>query len=919
MQTSLPPPLLLQFQLTPTTTHNPDWKERAANFCLYYLRESLGSECRLPTSADGSIELIHKTNSVGLKALLGLIAFTIWLPFTIIGIVLNRCSRTHYEGYRQAFNTVVKRSLPPAVPTATGVVTTTAPSHPTPPPATASVNGRSDGKVPTLPIVSAGSSPTTATTPPHAPSFTAASANADNKDKPLSSVPPSTPPKTPPAQSSTASPPSTPLGGTQSAPSTPLVPPSPMTKLAEKSLGLLSTAECLSAYQNMLDADRAKLLNAAKAEYLENLKRPWDASLVRYIENLQILLGSALTNDVKWKVQQFDNWKKEIDLISFAVRGKCDELVSALLKQHADTLDKFWQQCEWLRTIMLHNPQSATLYFKALLQNIQNNGKVLASALYGGISKDVLSILAREMVDFPNAVRALALEMQKKRFFPTASDKTTSTPTRTWPNKEDIEFKKLIRKHILELLISHQSGQPDLTKILNCIEVLTNLLKLPNVAMDAEEFENFGEQSRVYFALYSAKQILQSARKFEANPTAYNEQFQHFSDLVRVVITALHDSSLNMDAPKSQLFINYLKELCGSPFIQWMFDSLHLSRRERKAATARSKYDELVATKGILNKEHQSLARNMLLAITSHSQLALVGETVLEYALWGYTATPNSNVHQLELPKLPNMAEELTKVEAALKESSNNAIAKPKAITLIIHTLFNNVRFPTGELRYGSYPEIKRFAIALSHICTTTEKVSDIMNAVAMTYAAAKRLLLPNSTSTAARPADYHSLAFEFLRAILKQGDEQKTRTAFFAYIPFVIAFCKDYPHERPETHVEGLLPDIKTHETLNNALDVSIIRSTTNLEKYNPLVHMILNGTERNPPGLKLTAAEATDKLRQRIEGIRKKATEFINVVQPALVATISSLLLDYYLALSEEQITNPIPQANGNNGTIG
>lgn len=93
MQSALLQPLLVEF-IGPNI-QSADWQETVSNSCLFFLRTAYGTSCKLPTDPSANISIIEKTNAAALKAFAGLIAFTLWLPFTIVGIILWHCSQSH--------------------------------------------------------------------------------------------------------------------------------------------------------------------------------------------------------------------------------------------------------------------------------------------------------------------------------------------------------------------------------------------------------------------------------------------------------------------------------------------------------------------------------------------------------------------------------------------------------------------------------------------------------------------------------------------------------------------------------------------------------------------------------------------------------------------------------------------------------
>src|SRR5258708_3905984 len=90
-------PMLVHFK---GIEHQPDCLEIVSNACLYPIRAAMGMDCRLIAYVTTDrIALDKKIHSTALRALAGLIALTIWLPFTILGIIFWNCSKTHSETY----------------------------------------------------------------------------------------------------------------------------------------------------------------------------------------------------------------------------------------------------------------------------------------------------------------------------------------------------------------------------------------------------------------------------------------------------------------------------------------------------------------------------------------------------------------------------------------------------------------------------------------------------------------------------------------------------------------------------------------------------------------------------------------------------------------------------------------------------
>lgn len=95
MQASIPNRMLVSFDGSVGDTPGADYEEIVSNSCLFFLRTALGSSYRTISSNGTTTVQIHKAHSAALRALAGLMAFTLWLPITLIGIAVWACSRTH--------------------------------------------------------------------------------------------------------------------------------------------------------------------------------------------------------------------------------------------------------------------------------------------------------------------------------------------------------------------------------------------------------------------------------------------------------------------------------------------------------------------------------------------------------------------------------------------------------------------------------------------------------------------------------------------------------------------------------------------------------------------------------------------------------------------------------------------------------
>lgn len=114
MQSEFPQPLLVEFNRS--SAFPVDWQESSSNLCLYFLRAALGTDCGCTLTPTANVTLIQKTYSSALRALAGLIAFTLWLPFTIVGIILNHFSQSHANACKAA-HTALQSHKEPAQPT----------------------------------------------------------------------------------------------------------------------------------------------------------------------------------------------------------------------------------------------------------------------------------------------------------------------------------------------------------------------------------------------------------------------------------------------------------------------------------------------------------------------------------------------------------------------------------------------------------------------------------------------------------------------------------------------------------------------------------------------------------------------------------------------------------------------------------
>lgn len=106
MQAEFPKAVLVQFTDLPNENRT-DWKERGANFCLFFMRSALGYECRTPEKTDKDLQLVAKTNNVALQWLAGLMAI-VTLPLTLLGLIFWYASNSHSDASEKAKAIVFK-------------------------------------------------------------------------------------------------------------------------------------------------------------------------------------------------------------------------------------------------------------------------------------------------------------------------------------------------------------------------------------------------------------------------------------------------------------------------------------------------------------------------------------------------------------------------------------------------------------------------------------------------------------------------------------------------------------------------------------------------------------------------------------------------------------------------------------------
>lgn len=94
MTSALPQKIYIEFDSC-YRPHSPDWMELASNSCLFFFRTASGMNCKFPSDPEAKIQLTEKTHITALKVLAGFIAWTLWLPFTFIGLILCWASSSH--------------------------------------------------------------------------------------------------------------------------------------------------------------------------------------------------------------------------------------------------------------------------------------------------------------------------------------------------------------------------------------------------------------------------------------------------------------------------------------------------------------------------------------------------------------------------------------------------------------------------------------------------------------------------------------------------------------------------------------------------------------------------------------------------------------------------------------------------------
>lgn len=113
--------LLVDFVNTPAvfvpgTVRTKDWGQAISDFCLRPLRTALDKEYRLHPIRTDRVEFVDKTNSKALKVLAGFVAFTLWLPLTLIGIVVCLNSKMQEGDYALAKMDRFQPKILPSIP-----------------------------------------------------------------------------------------------------------------------------------------------------------------------------------------------------------------------------------------------------------------------------------------------------------------------------------------------------------------------------------------------------------------------------------------------------------------------------------------------------------------------------------------------------------------------------------------------------------------------------------------------------------------------------------------------------------------------------------------------------------------------------------------------------------------------------------
>lgn len=137
MQPDLPCRLLIQSE-NGGITYQPDCFERISDKSLHYLRAAFGVKV-IRSSSQEAPRVTQLTDSVAYRIFAALLALTLCLPITLIGVACAYLSTTHDDFYRFLTQIPLKPPEPVAPPqvSVTTVIAASPAAAPTPPPATA--------------------------------------------------------------------------------------------------------------------------------------------------------------------------------------------------------------------------------------------------------------------------------------------------------------------------------------------------------------------------------------------------------------------------------------------------------------------------------------------------------------------------------------------------------------------------------------------------------------------------------------------------------------------------------------------------------------------------------------------------------------------------------------------------------------
>lgn len=95
-----------------------DLLEKSSDFCLHFLRTAIGTHYNVSIQSDNSEQftISDRVTSCVLRIFAGLLALTLWLPITLVGIGLCYLSKSHHSRYQQLFQPSQKPSNPTNVP-----------------------------------------------------------------------------------------------------------------------------------------------------------------------------------------------------------------------------------------------------------------------------------------------------------------------------------------------------------------------------------------------------------------------------------------------------------------------------------------------------------------------------------------------------------------------------------------------------------------------------------------------------------------------------------------------------------------------------------------------------------------------------------------------------------------------------------